>query len=49
MAYIYFNTSTKTVIDLENSLEKYFQRFFNRINNQISEGFCWMIESIDHE
>ena len=33
MAYIYFNTSAKTVIDLENSLEKYFQRFFNRINN----------------
>ena len=44
-APVYFNSTTKTVIGLDKS----FQEVFNRIDNWISEGSGWIIESIDAE
>ena len=46
---VYFNSTTKTVIDPKYSLEKSFQEVFNSIDNWISKGSSWIIESIDVE
>ena len=45
----YFNSTAKTVIGPEYSLEKSFQEVFNRIDSWISEGSGRIIESIDAE
>ena len=46
---IYFNSTTKTVINFEYDLEKSFQEVLHRINNWISKGSGWIIESADNE
>ena len=46
---IFFNSTTKTVINFESSLDKSFQEIFYRINKWINEGFGWIIESIESE
>ena len=46
---VYFNSTNKTVIGSKDSLDRSFQGIFNRINNWISEGSGWMIESVDVE
>ena len=48
-APIYFNSTTKIVIGFEDSLHDPFLKIFNRIDNCISEGYGWMIESVDGE
>ena len=45
----YFNSTIKTVIGPKYGLKKSFQEVFNRIDNWISEGSGWLIESIDAE
>ena len=45
-AYFY---STKTVIGPKYGLSKSFQEVFNRLDNWISEGSCWITESIEAE
>ena len=46
---VYFNSTTKTVINFKYHLHKYFQKVLYRINNWINEGSGWVIESIDAE
>ena len=48
-ASVYFIFTTKTVIGLKYGLNRSFQDVFNRIDNWISEGSVWIIESIDAE
>ena len=44
---IYFNSTAKTVINYEFSLDKLFQEILYRIDNWISEGFGWITELIE--
>ena len=45
---VYFNSTTKTVINSDKyDLDKSFQEIFNRIDNWISEGSGFIIESVD--
>ena len=44
-APVYFNSTTKTVINSEYDLDKPFQEILYSIN----EGSCWVIESADSE
>ena len=44
---VYFNSTTKTVINPEFSLDKSFQEILCRIDNWINEGSGWIVESID--
>ena len=44
---VYFNSTTKTVINSKFSLDKSFQEIFHRINNWINEGSGWMIKLIE--
>ena len=46
---VYFNSTTKTVINFKYHLHKSFQKVLYRINNMINEGSGWVIESIDAE
>ena len=46
---VYFNSTTKTVINSEFSLDKSFQEILYRIDNWINEGSGWIIESISGE
>ena len=46
---VYFNSVTKTVINSEFNLDKFFQKILYRINNWINEGSGWIIESISGE
>ena len=46
---VYFNSLTKTVINLEFNLDKFFQEILYRIDNWINEGSGWIIKSIDGE
>ena len=48
-APVYFNSTTKTVIGSKDSLDKSFQEIFTGIDNWISEGSGWVIESTDAE
>ena len=48
-APVYFNSTTKTVINSKYVLDKYFQKLLYRIDNWINEGSGWVIESIDAE
>ena len=45
----YFNSITKIVISSEYCLDKSFQALFNGIDNWITEGSGWIIESTDSE
>ena len=42
---VYFNSTTKTVINSEFNLDKSFQEILYRIDNWINEGHGWIIES----
>ena len=44
-----FTSTTKTVIGFKDSTDKSLQEVFNKLDNWISEGFGWVIESIDGE
>ena len=44
---IYFNSTTKTVINSEFNLDKSFQEILYRIDNWINERSGWIVESID--
>ena len=46
---VYFNSTTKTVINVESSLDKSFQEILHRIDNWINEGSGRIVESIDGE
>ena len=46
---VYFNSTTKTVINSEFSLDKSFQEILYRIDNWINERSGWIVESIDGE
>ena len=46
---VYFNSLTKTVINLDFSFDKSFQEILYRIDNWINEGSGWIINSIDGE
>ena len=47
-ADVFFNSTTKIVINSKHR-DKSFQEIFNKIDNWISEGSGWIIESIDAE
>ena len=44
---VYFNSTTKTVINFGFNLDKSFQEIFYIIDNWINEGSGWIIESIE--
>ena len=46
---VYFNSTTKTVINVKYNLDKSVQEVFYRIDNWINEGSGWIIESINGE
>ena len=46
---VYFNSVTKTVINLDFNLDKAFEEILYRIDNWINEGSGWIIESINIE
>ena len=46
---VYFNSTTKTVINFEYILDKSFQEILYRINNSINRGSGWITESIEVE
>ena len=46
---VYFNSITKTVINLDFSLDKSFEEILCRIDNWINEGSGWVINSINGE
>ena len=43
---VYFNSTTKTVINHKFSLGNAFQEILYRIDNWINEGSCWIVELI---
>ena len=46
---VYFNSTTKAVINSKYDLDKSFQEILYRIDNCITEGSGWLIESADVE
>ena len=46
-APVYYNSTSKTVINLEYDLDKYFQEILYRIDNWINEGSGWVIELVE--
>ena len=46
---VYFNSTTKTVINHKFSLENAFQEILYRIDNWINEGSGWIVESIESQ
>ena len=48
-APVYFNSTTKTMINLEYDLDKSSQEILYRIDNWLNEGYGWVIESVDAE
>ena len=46
---VYFNSITKTMINLEFNLDKSFEEILYRIDNWINEGSGWIIDSINSE
>ena len=49
MYSVYFNSTTKTVINSESNLNKSFQEILYRIDNWINEGSGWIVKSINGE
>ena len=48
-APVYFNSTTKTIINSKYDIDKYFQEILHRIDNWINEGSGWAIESMNGE
>ena len=46
---VYFNSMTKTAINAEFRLDKFFQEILYSIDNWINEGSGWVVESINGE
>ena len=46
---VYFNSITKTVINLAFNLDKSFEEILYRIDNWINEGSGWIIDSVNGE
>ena len=46
---VYFNSTTKAMVNSEFSLDKSFQEILYRIYNWINEGSGWLVESINGE
>ena len=46
---VYFNSTTKTVINHKFSLENAFQEILYRIDNWINEGSGWIVELIESQ
>ena len=46
---VYFNSTTKTIINSEYYFDKSFQEILYRIDNWINKGSGWITESIDDE
>ena len=46
---VYFNSTTKTVINHKFSPENDFQKLFYRIDNWINEGSGWIVELIESQ
>ena len=46
-APVYFNSATKTVINSEYNLDRYFQEILYRIDYWINQGSGWITESIE--
>ena len=46
---VYFNSLTKTIINLDFYLDKSFEEILYRIDNWINEGSGWIIDSINGE
>ena len=46
-APVYFNSTTKTVINSKYMFKKSFQEILYRIDNYINKEYDWVIESID--
>ena len=46
---VYFNSTTKTVINFKYDINKSFQDVLYKIENWINEGCSWTIESVDAE
>ena len=46
---IYFNSTTKTVINHKFDLDKSAQEILHRIDNWINEGSGWIVESIESQ
>ena len=46
---VYFNSTTKTVINHWFKLENYFQNIFYMLDNLINEGSGWIVESIESQ
>ena len=46
---VYFNSTTKTVINRKLCLDKFFQEILYRIDDWINESFGWIIESIEYQ
>ena len=46
---VYFNSTSKTVINSKFNLDKSFQEILYRIDNSIYEGSDWIVESTDSE
>ena len=46
-APVYFNSTTKTIINSKYDIDKYFQKILHRIDNWINEGSGWAIESMN--
>ena len=44
---VYFNSITKTIINLDFNLDKCFEEILYRIDNWINEGSGWIIDSIN--
>ena len=47
IAPVYYNSTSKIVINLEYDLDKYFQEILYRIDNWINEGSGWVIELVE--
>ena len=48
-APVYFNSSTKVVINFKNDLDKSFQEVLFRIENCVNRGSGWIVEIVDAE
>ena len=46
---VYFNSTTKTVINHKFKLENSFQEILYRIDNWINEGSGWIVKSIESQ
>ena len=46
---VYFNLTTKTLINHRFKLENYFQEILHLIDNCINEGSGWIVESIESQ